>query len=152
LQQGLATAVGEGGTLLSAGEAQRMRLGRVWLGPEPSLVLLDEPFRGLERERRRALVARIRERWPQSTLLYITHDLSEANAFDRVLVVDRGRIVEDGEPHALTQRPSSRFRRMLHAHDAVSARFASSAEWRRIRFEDGRIVQPGLDLAIEQSA
>jgi ATP-binding cassette subfamily B protein len=152
LQDGLGTCLGEGGTLLSAGEAQRVRLGRVLLGPAPSLVLLDEPFRGLERERRRTLVARVRERWPHSTVLYITHDIAEASAFDRVLVVDRGRIIEDGEPLALAQRPSSRYRRMLHAQDALHARFGSGTEWRRIRFDDGRIVQQGADMSIEQTA
>ena len=34
-----------------------------------------------------------RDRWPNSTVLYITHDIAEASAFDRVLVVDRGRII-----------------------------------------------------------
>jgi ABC-type bacteriocin/lantibiotic exporter with double-glycine peptidase domain len=152
LQHGLGTCLGEGGTLLSAGEAQRVRLGRVLLRPAPSLVLLDEPFRGLERERRRTLVARIRERWPHSTVLYITHDIAEASAFDRVLVLERGRIIEDGEPAALAQRPSSRYRRMLHAQEALHARFGSGTEWRRIRFDDGRIVHQGADTPIEQTA
>jgi ABC-type bacteriocin/lantibiotic exporter with double-glycine peptidase domain len=152
LPDGLATSLGEGGTLLSAGEAQRVRLGRVLMQPAPSLVLLDEPFRGLERERRRTLVARLRERWAHSTLLYITHDIVEANAFDRVIVVDRGRIIEDGHPLALAQRPSSRYRRMLHAQEAMHARFGPGSEWRRIRFDEGRIVHQGADLPIEQTA
>ena len=152
LPSGLGTSLGEGGTLLSAGEAQRTRLGRAFLRTAPALVLLDEPFGGLERERRRTLVARIRERWPQSTVLYITHDIAEASAFDRVLVIERGRVVEDGDPMALAQRSSSRYRRMLHAHDAVHARIGSGAEWRRIRFDDGHIVHAGADIAIEQTA
>ena len=152
LHGGLGTCLGEGGTLLSAGEAQRVRLGRVFMGPAPSLVLLDEPFRGLERERRRMLVARVRERWPHSTVLYITHDVAEANAFDRVLVVDRARVVEDGEPLALAQRASSRYRRMLHAQETLNARFGSGTEWRRIKFDDGRIVQQGADISIERTA
>ena len=152
LQNGLGTCLGEGGTLLSAGEAQRVRLGRVLLRSDPSLVLLDEPFRGLERERRRTLVARVRERWPHSTVLYITHDIAEASAFERVLVIERGRIIEDGEPLALAQRPSSRYRRMLHAQEALHARFASGTEWRRIKFDDGRIVHHGADMSIEQTA
>jgi ABC-type bacteriocin/lantibiotic exporter with double-glycine peptidase domain len=152
LQDGLGTCLGEGGTLLSAGEAQRVRLGRVLMQPAPSLVLLDEPFRGLERERRRTLLARIRERWPHSTVLYITHDIAEASAFDRVLVIDRGRLIEDGEPVALVQRPSSRYRRMLHAQETLHARFGAGTEWRRIKFADGRIVHQGADVAIEQTA
>jgi ATP-binding cassette subfamily B protein len=152
LENGLATELGEGGTLLSAGEAQRVRLGRALQHTAPSLVLLDEPFRGLERERRRTLVARVRERWPHSTVLYVTHDIAEAFAFERVVVVDRGRIVEDGDPLLLSQRPSSRYRRMLHAHEALHARFTAGVEWRRITFADGRIVHQGADVPIEQTA
>jgi ATP-binding cassette subfamily B protein len=152
LPDGLATSLGEGGTLLSAGEAQRVRLGRVLMRHDPALVLLDEPFRGLERERRRMLVARVRERWPNSTVLYITHDIAEAGLFDRVLVIERGRLVEDGDPVALAQRPSSRYRRMLHAQEALHARFGATSEWRRIRFDSGQIAQQGADVVMEQTA
>ena len=49
---GLTSPLGEGGKLLSGGEGQRVRLGRVLLQPTPRLVLLDEPFRGLDRGQR----------------------------------------------------------------------------------------------------
>ena len=113
LPQGLATPLGEGGALLSAGEAQRVRLGRAMLRKHPRLVVLDEPFLGLERDRRRTLLAHARQRWAASTLLYVTHDVVETRAFDRVFVMEHGRIVEDGEPLHLAQTPSSRYRRLL---------------------------------------
>jgi ATP-binding cassette subfamily B protein len=94
----------------------------------------------------------MRERWPHSTLVYITHDVAEAAAFDRVLVIDRGRLVEDGTPAALAHRASSRYRRMLHAQDALQARFGTGTEWRRMRVDDGRIVHQGAELSIEQTA
>jgi ATP-binding cassette subfamily B protein len=152
LPDGLATPLGEGGALLSAGEAQRVRLGRAMLKSQPRLVVLDEPFMGLERDRRRTLLTEIRQRWASSTLLYVTHDVSEARSFDRVLVIDRGRVVEDGDPRLLTLMASSRYRRLLQAHEAVHARLNSSAEWRRIRMQDGRVVQDIGNASIEQTA
>jgi ATP-binding cassette subfamily B protein len=152
LPNGLATLVGEGGALLSAGEAQRVRLARAMLRHRPRLVILDEPFMGLERERRRALLSDIRQRWSAATLLYVTHEVSEARAFDRVLVLERGRLVEDGDPRILAQTTSSRFRRLLQAQEAVHARFGAGAEWRRLRVQDGRIHQDLANATIEQTA
>jgi len=140
LADGLATPLGEGGKLLSAGEGQRVRLGRAMVKHSARLVILDEPFLGLERERRRLLLAQTRQRWAGKTLLYVTHDVSEARGFDRLLILDRGRIVEDGDPMQLSQTPSSRFRRLLQAQEAVLARLTTGAEWRRIRLDSGRIV------------
>jgi len=62
------------------------------------LVVLDEPFRGLDRARRCALLDRARGLWRRATLLCITHDVGETRRFERVLVVDGGRVVEDGSP------------------------------------------------------
>lgn len=140
LPQGLATPLGEGGALLSAGEAQRVRLGRAMLRSDPRLVILDEPFLGLERDRRRTLLAHARQRWTGSTLLYVTHDVVETRAFDRVLVMESGRIVEDGEPQQLAQVASSRYRRLLQTQEAVQSRLTASGDWKRIRLDSGRIV------------
>lgn len=140
LADGLATPLGEGGKLLSAGEGQRVRLGRAMVKQSARLVILDEPFLGLERDRRRVLLAQTRQRWAGKTLLYVTHDVSEARAFDRLLILDKGRVVEDGDPMQLSQTASSRFRRLLQAQEAVHARLTTGAEWRRIRLESGRIV------------
>ena len=140
LPQGLATRLGEGGALLSAGEAQRVRLGRAMVREDARLVVLDEPFVGLERDRRRALLTQSRQHWHDTTMFYVTHDVAETRAFDRVLVLDRGRIVEDGNPIRLAQLPSSRYRRMLQAQELAQSRFAA-ADWRRVRLDDGRVVQ-----------
>jgi ATP-binding cassette subfamily B protein len=141
LPDGLATPLGEGGALLSAGEAQRVRIARAMLHVNPRLVVLDEPFVGLERDRRRMLLGQVRHRWADTTVLYVTHDVAETRSFDRVLVVDRGRIVEDGDPQQLAQSLSSRYRRMLQAYEATQARLLSSSDWRRIRIDAGIIVQ-----------
>ncbi len=140
LPQGMQTSLGEGGALVSGGEGQRVRLGRALLRPGARLVVLDEPFRGLDRERRRAFLQRTREAWREATLLCITHDVGETRGFPRVLVVDEGRVVEDGAPRELLQRPS-RYAALLAAEDAVREGLWASGRWRRLRLADGRLVE-----------
>ena len=84
LPDGLQTTLGEGGTLVSGGEGQRVRFGRGLGRPDARLVILDEPFRGLERNSRATLLRRARERWPRATIVCVTHDISETATFDRV--------------------------------------------------------------------
>ena len=143
LPNGLQTQLGEGGALVSGGEGQRVRLGRGLLRPGVRLVILDEPFRGLERERRLELLARARRWWRAATLLCITHDVGETQGFDRVLVVEGGEIVEDGVPADLAGRPESRYRAMLEAERQVRQGLWSSEVWRRLRLEGGRLVEAG---------
>ena len=77
LPSGLQTELGENGGLVSGGEGQRVRLGRAFLHRDARLVLLDEPFRGLDRDKRSELLSRARRLWNNSTLLCVTHDLAE---------------------------------------------------------------------------
>jgi ATP-binding cassette subfamily B protein len=143
LPQGLQTALGEGGALLSGGEGQRVRIARGMSRAAPRLVLLDEPFRGLPREQRRTLLDALRRRWPAATFLWITHDVSEAHAMERVLVLDAGRVVEDGRPAELAARPGSAFRALLDAERAVAAGFWDDPAWRRLRLDRGRVTEAG---------
>jgi ABC-type bacteriocin/lantibiotic exporter with double-glycine peptidase domain len=139
LPDGLQTVLGEGGGLVSGGEGQRVRLGRAMVRRKVRLVLLDEPFRSLDRGRRRALLARARSHWAGVTLLCITHDISETVGFDRVLVVDGGKIVEDDAPATLTELPDSLYRLLLDTETAVQQGLWSSTTWRRFRVEHGQI-------------
>ncbi|WP_438015781.1 ATP-binding cassette domain-containing protein [Sorangium sp. So ce315] len=141
LPEGQKTLLGEGGGLVSGGEGQRVRFGRAMLRGGARLAILDEPFRGLDRERRRALLARARRRFRRATLLCVTHDVGETRAFERVLVVDGGRIVEDGAPDELAARPGSRYRALLDAEAAVQRGLWSSGGWRRLRVVRGRIAE-----------
>ena len=138
---GLQTSLGEGGRFISGGEGQRVRLGRAMLRPGVRLVILDEPFRGLDREQRRTLLARARSLWQGATLLCITHDVDATRKFDRVLVVEGGRIIEDGAPDALATRVHSRYRALVEAEAAVRERLWAGHIWRRLRLEDGRLVE-----------
>ena len=141
LPSGLQTHLGEGGARVSGGEGQRVRLGRGMLRPDARLVILDEPFRGLDRERRAMLMSRTRELWKHATLLCITHDVGQTRSFDRVLVIEHGRVVEDGPPADLAARPGSRYRAMLEAEEAVASGLWASGQWRRVRLDQGRLVE-----------
>jgi len=143
LPQGAETSLGEAGGLLSGGEGQRVRFGRGVLRPDPGLVILDEPFRGLAREQRAALLARARRRWSDATLVCVTHDIGETERFARVLVVAEGKIVEDGAPAKLRAQPDSRYASLLKAEERLRASAWSAAAWRRVRLENGRIKEDG---------
>jgi len=106
-------------------------------------VILDEPFRGLAREQRAALLARARRRWSDATLLCVTHDIGETERFARVLVLADGKIVEDGAPDILRARPASRYAALLEAEQRVRASAWSAAAWRRLRLEAGRLREDG---------
>lgn len=142
LPQGLQTTLGEGGGLVSGGEGQRVRLGRAMNRPQARLVILDEPFRGLDRERRRALLAQAREYWQQTTLLCITHDVGETQAFDRVLMIENGQIIEDAPPILLASQADSRYRALLDGELAVRRGLWEGAAWRRFWVEDGHVNEP----------
>jgi ATP-binding cassette subfamily B protein len=143
LPDGLQTGLGEGGGLLSGGEGQRVRLGRAFHRAGVRLAVLDEPFRGLDRDKRHLLLQRARRTWQGRTMLCITHDVGETRDFERVLVVDAGRVVEDGCPAELAADPGSRYRALLDAETAVRRGLWASAHWRRLRLEGGRLVPDG---------
>jgi ATP-binding cassette subfamily B protein len=115
LPMGLQTPLGAGGALLSGGEGQRVRLGRAVCRGAARLVVFDEPFCGLERSRREALLKAARVRWATATFLCITHDISQTLDFPRVLVVDKGRVAEDGAPRDLADHADTRYASLLAA-------------------------------------
>jgi ABC-type bacteriocin/lantibiotic exporter with double-glycine peptidase domain len=141
LPEGLQTELGEGGALVSGGEGQRVRLARALLKPGVRLAILDEPFRGLDRQQRRDLLTRARKHWQEVTLICVTHDVSETLAFPRVLVIERGRIVESGLPAQLASVAGSRYRTMLEAEESVREDLWSSSDWRHLWLEEGRLAE-----------
>ena len=138
LPDGLQTYLGEGGAVLSGGEGQRVRLARAFLQEDVRLALLDEPFRGLDRGQRHELLAGARGWWKDATLLCVTHDVSETLAFPRVLVVEGGRIVEDGRPADLAAQPS-RYAELLAAEREVQSRLWQDPLWRRVHVDNGGV-------------
>ncbi|MFO0725912.1 MAG: ATP-binding cassette domain-containing protein [Myxococcota bacterium] len=136
LPDGLSTLLGEGGGLVSGGEGQRVRLGRGLAKQRPRLAILDEPFRGLDREVRRAQLWALRQRWERTTFLCATHDLAETADFPRVLVVEEGRIVEDGSPAELAARPGSRYAALVASEERAAIAWS---KWSRVRLAEGRV-------------
>lgn len=141
LPDGLQTPLGEGGALVSGGEGQRVRLGRALLRSAVRLVILDEPFRGLDREQRARLLAAVRQEWHDATLLCITHDVGDAASFGRVVVLEGGRVVEDGTAAELARRSDSRLRALLDAERALREGLWIARSWRRLRLDGGRITE-----------
>jgi ATP-binding cassette subfamily B protein len=136
---GLQTRLGEGGGMLSGGEGQRVRFGRALARANAGLVILDEPFRGLDRPKRSLLLERARTIWHDATLLCITHDIAETLSFPRVIVVDHGRIAEDVAPAA---RPDGgALSALLRQEEHVRAAVWGAPEWRRLRVERGELIE-----------
>ncbi|WP_418275697.1 ABC transporter ATP-binding protein/permease [Isoptericola jiangsuensis] len=92
---GLDDEVGEGGSLLSGGQRQRLAVARALLRRSPVLVL-DEATSALDADRERRLLTALRSGPEAPTLLIIAHRLSAVRDVERIVVVDDGRIVEDG--------------------------------------------------------
>lgn len=148
LPSGLQTYLGEGGALLSGGEGQRVRLGRALLQTDVRLALLDEPFRGMDRNHRRQLLNEARHWWANATLLCVTHDVEETLSFKRVLVVEDGRIIEDDAPSQLAAR-DSRYRDLLNAEKLVRQELWKGKAWRRIHIKNGHVESTGKDAINE---
>jgi len=137
LPDGLQTVLGEGGGLVSGGQGQRVRLGRGMFRQGARLVILDEPFRGLDRGQRHILLLQARQWWRHATLLCVTHDVVETEDFDRVIVMDGGRIIEDDHPRSLLEKPNSRYRTLMEADRAIRTSFRTDRRWRHLRMEGG---------------
>jgi ATP-binding cassette subfamily B protein len=139
--QGLQSPLGENGALVSGGEGQRVRIGRGFGRERPRLVVLDEPARGLDRDARAAFLATARQRFAGATLFYVTHDIAHTQGFDRVVVVEAGRIREQGAPTLLCQQEHSRYRHLLDEEAAARRGLWSSNAWRHLRLRGGRLSE-----------
>jgi ABC-type Fe3+/spermidine/putrescine transport system ATPase subunit len=98
-------------TRLSGGQQQRIAVARA-IAFHPEVVLFDEPLSNLDAKLREEMRVEIRELQQRLsiTALYVTHDQEEALAIsDRVIVMQGGRIEQEGPPEFLYNRPSSRF-------------------------------------------
>jgi iron(III) transport system ATP-binding protein len=95
---------------LSGGQAQRVALARA-LAPRPSVILLDEPFSGLDAPLRAELRLEVRRMLAASgaTALFVTHDQEEAFVVgDEVAVMDDGAVAQQGDPTSLYELPATR--------------------------------------------
>ncbi|HEX3848522.1 MAG TPA: ATP-binding cassette domain-containing protein, partial [Steroidobacteraceae bacterium] len=97
------TLVGERGTKLSGGQRQRIAIARAILKDAP-ILLLDEATSALDSHSEHIIQAAMREAMAGKTVIAIAHRLSTVMDMDRLIVLDRGRIVADGSHEALLQR------------------------------------------------
>ena len=112
LPRGYATLVGERGVKLSGGERQRVAIARAFLADAPILIL-DEATSSLDSESE-ALIQEATERLMTGrTVIVIAHRLSTVRALDRILVFERGQIIEEGTHAALVARRDGTYRRLF---------------------------------------
>jgi ATP-binding cassette, subfamily B, bacterial len=102
LPDGYQTLVGERGMKLSGGQRQRIAIARAFLVNAP-IVLLDEATSALDTESEQSIQEALARLFRGRTVIAIAHRLSTLDSFDRIVVLDRGRIVEDGSPRRLLQ-------------------------------------------------
>jgi iron(III) transport system ATP-binding protein len=119
---------------LSGGEQQRVALARAVV-PRPQVMLMDEPFSGLDQRLRESVreetLALLRE--TRASCLMVTHDPVEAMGLaDRIFLMRRGRLVQSGTPEELYRRPA----------DAAAARFFSDANEIRATARGGAVTTP----------
>ena len=112
LPKGYATLVGERGVKLSGGERQRVAIARAFLADAPILIL-DEATSSLDSESEVLIQQAMERLMIGRTTLIIAHRLSTVRALDRLLVFDRGRIVEEGRHEALVRLDGGIYRRLF---------------------------------------
>jgi len=116
LPEGLDTYLGEGGARLSGGQRQRIAIARALLRDSP-LLLLDEATSALDAESERLVQGSLERLFEGRTTIVIAHRLATVRAADRIVVMEQGRIVEEGN------------------HDALSAHGGLYARLARLQFE-----------------
>lgn len=115
LPDGYDTIIGEGGASLSQGERQRISIARAIMKDSP-VIILDEATANVDPENEKELVDAIDALTREKTIFMIAHRLKTVRNADRILVVDRGRIVQQGRHEELMQQ------------DGIYRRFVKSRE------------------------
>ena len=104
LPEGFDTLVGDRGVKLSGGQRQRLAIARALLKDAP-ILLLDEATSALDSESEHAIQLALDILMRGRTTIAIAHRLSTLKNFDRIVVMDRGRVIDDGPPDVLSNRP-----------------------------------------------
>lgn len=112
MPQGLDTILGSGGGSLSAGEAQLLALARCFLA-DPSLIVLDEASSRLDPATEQLIEAALDKLLKGRTAVVIAHRLETVNRADRIVILDRGRVLEQGDRSTLANDANSRFHQLL---------------------------------------
>lgn len=108
LPEGYDTKVGEHGTGLSGGQRQRVAIARALI-TDPRILIFDEATSALDYESEHAVMSNMRAICRNRTVLIIAHRLSTVRMANRIVVVDKGRIVESGSHAELVDRPGGQY-------------------------------------------
>jgi len=127
LPKGYGTLVGERGVKLSGGERQRVALARAFLADTPVLIL-DEATSSLDSESEALIQEAMARLMKGRTAIVIAHRLATVRSLDRILVFDRGEIVEQGTHAALAARPDGIYRALFERQATEFADVAAAAE------------------------
>ena len=113
LPMGMETVLGDGGIRLSGGERQRIVLARVLLG-NPRLIVMDEATSAMDYESEAAVRTAIRNLKEQTTVLIIAHRLATVRTAEYALVLENGKITENGTLQALASHPDGYLGKLLY--------------------------------------
>jgi len=116
LPQGLETPVGPRGNALSGGERQRLALARAVL-QNPSILLLDESTSALDAPSERRVFMNLAQHFPRQTIVFVSHRISALKWVDRIIVLNRGVVEEQGTHDQLIRNDGL----YAHLHTAPSA-------------------------------
>jgi spermidine/putrescine transport system ATP-binding protein len=144
---------------LSGGQQQRVALARALVN-EPAVLLLDEPLAALDLKLRKAMQGELKKLQERVgiTFLYVTHDQEEALTLsDRIAVMNHGRILQEGTPEEIYERPTSRFvADFIGQTNFFEGRVEESGDVTVVREESGLLLRcspapwatPGMDVAV----
>jgi len=113
LPQGLDTIIGDRGIRLSGGERQRLVLARTMLR-NPSVLVLDEATSALDSENEQQIHEALERLKGHVTIIVIAHRLSTIRTADRVIVLEEGRVIQEGGYQQLSMDSSGTFSKLLH--------------------------------------
>ncbi|MYE84084.1 MAG: ABC transporter ATP-binding protein [Gammaproteobacteria bacterium] len=109
LPEGYATELGERGAKLSTGQRQRISIARAVVKNAP-ILLLDEPTASLDVATERQVLARLAEWGRDKVIFLVTHRIGTIRRADRILFLEEGVLVEEGDHASLMERPEGRYR------------------------------------------
>ncbi|MFF7057147.1 ABC transporter ATP-binding protein [Achromobacter spanius] len=148
LPKGYDTLVGERGIKLSGGERQRVAIARAFLADSPILIL-DEATSSLDSESEVLIQQAMDRLMVGRTTLVVAHRLSTVRALDRLLVMDRGRIIEEGSHDQLIRLKGGLYRRLFERQALELTKGLTAAEMLQDGATPPKVKDPNGDPSVD---